>query len=185
MEITAVKRFTQRWQLVAGLDASRNYGGVVGTPTTMDLNDPNNELNFPGGHRRAGLQYGAFRLSGSYTAPFDIDVMGSFILKSTAAHRHQSQFNITRSVFLRADARQPDRPSDERRRTAAGDVAMVDLRISRSFRFPARRITPLIEVFVLGNADTNDGNTRRVGTAYLRPKDILAPGSVGVGRGWT
>jgi S1-C subfamily serine protease len=49
VEITASKRFTQRWQLVAGLTLGRNYGGVVGTPTTMDLNDPNNELNFPEG----------------------------------------------------------------------------------------------------------------------------------------
>jgi hypothetical protein len=61
------------------------------------------------------------------------------------------------------------------------DVAMVDLRISRSFRFGTRRITPLIEVFNLGNADTIVGYTTTVGSAYLRPSDILAPRIVRVG----
>jgi hypothetical protein len=55
------------------------------------------------------------------------------------------------------------------------DVAMIDLRLSRTFQFNDRRITPMIESFNLTNADTVVGYNANVGTSYLRPTEILSP----------
>jgi hypothetical protein len=52
---------------------------------------------------------------------------------------------------------------------------MVDLRVSRTFRFADRRVTPIIEVFNVGNADTIIGYNNNVGGSHLRPSEILSP----------
>jgi hypothetical protein len=172
VEITAAKRFSQRWQLVAGLTLGKNFGGVVGTATTADLNDPNNSLNFPEGIEGPDSAY-AFRLSGSYMAPFEINLSGSYILND--GYPYQSQINVTRTIFPTLTRASQTVRLSERGDERLPDVAMVDLRVSRAFRFGTRRITPLVEVFNLTNADTIIGYNTTTGSAYLRPADILAP----------
>ena len=67
--------FSQRWQLVAGLTLGKNFGGVVGTATTADLNDPNNEQISRKGSK-VGLGVPAV---GIIMAPFEINLSGSYI----------------------------------------------------------------------------------------------------------
>ena len=55
------------------------------------------------------------------------------------------------------------------------DVTMIDLRVSRTFRLGERRITPMIELFNMTNADTVVGYNVNVGSSYLRPTEILSP----------
>jgi len=55
------------------------------------------------------------------------------------------------------------------------DVAMFDFRLSRTFRLNDRRVTPMLEVFNLSNADTVVGYNGNVGGSYLRPTEILSP----------
>jgi hypothetical protein len=168
VEITAAKRFSNRWQLVAGLTLGKNFGGVA----LNDLNDPNNELNFPEGIEGPDSAY-AFRLSGSYMAPYDINLSGSYILND--GYPYQSQINITRAIFPALTRASQTVRLSERGDERLPDVAMVDLRVSRAFRFGTRRITPLVEVFNLTNADTIIGYKTTTGSSYLRPSDILAP----------
>ena len=52
---------------------------------------------------------------------------------------------------------------------------MIDLRVSQTFRFNDRRITPMLELFNLTNADTVVGYNANVGSSYLRPTEILSP----------
>jgi hypothetical protein len=168
VEFTAAKRMSNRWQLLAGLTLGRNRGGVA----TNDLNDPNNALNFPHGIEGTDSEY-AFRLSGSYAAPYDISVSGSFILND--GYPFQSQYAVTRTVFpLLTRSSQTVRLS-ERGAERLPDVKMVDLRVSRTFKFADRRVTPIVEVFNLGNADTIVGYNNNAGTTYLRPTEILSP----------
>jgi len=174
LEITGSKRFSRRWQMLAGLTLGRNYGGVAGG----DLNDPNNSQNFPRGIEGTDSEY-AFRLSGSYTAPYDISVSGSFILNN--GYPYQSQYAVTRTVFPTLTRSSQTVRLTERGDERLPDVKMVDLRVSRTFRIGTRRITPLLEVFNLGNADTFVGYNNNVGQAYLRPTDILSPRIARVG----
>jgi len=83
------------------------------------------------------------------------------------------QSNPPDSSPRRARSRVPTSSAPGAASGARGCVRRV--RVSRAFRFGSRRITPLVEVFNLGNADTITGYTTTVGSAYLRPADILAP----------
>ena len=168
VEITASKRLRDRWQLLAGVTLGKNEGGVL----TGDLNDPNNALNFPQGIEGTDSAF-AFRLSGSYVAPYGINVSGSFILND--GYPYQSAYAVTRTVFPSLT-----RSSQTVRLTRRGDerlpdVAMVDFRLSRTFRVNDRRITPMFEIFNLSNADTVVGYNANVGSSYLRPTEILSP----------
>ena len=79
MDLTASKRFSHRWQMVAGLSLGKNTGGInstagqsatISSTTGGDLNDP----NFTGYAK--GIVGNdspvAFRLSGSYQAPWNL-----------------------------------------------------------------------------------------------------------------
>jgi hypothetical protein len=168
VELTASKRLRNRWQLLAGATFGKNDGGVL----TGDLNDPNNALNFPDGIEGTDSAY-AFRVSGSYVAPYDVNVSGSFIVND--GYPYQSAYAVTRTVFpsltRSSQTVRLARRGDER----LPDVAMIDLRISRTFRFNERRITPMLEFFNLTNADTVVGYNANVGGSYLRPTEILSP----------
>ena len=58
---------------------------------------------------------------------------------------------------------------------------MLDLRLSRPFRFGDRSITPQIDVFNVTNASTTSTTTVGVGGRYLFPSEILAPRIVRLG----
>ena len=80
IEFTATKRFSQKWQMQAGLTFGKNTGGVNATggqSATNDLNDPN-FTTLPDGIIGNDSEV-AFRLSGSYTLPWDIALAGSMI----------------------------------------------------------------------------------------------------------
>ena len=61
------------------------------------------------------------------------------------------------------------------------DVTMVDLRLSRRFRFGPRGFTPTADFFNLGNAATVVNLNSAVGATYLAPAEILAPRIIRVG----
>ena len=58
---------------------------------------------------------------------------------------------------------------------------MVDLRLSRPFRFGSRSIAPQIDFFNIGNANTATSQTVTVGGNYLLPVEILSPRIIRVG----
>ena len=183
VELTANKRFSHRWQMVAGLTIGKNTGGVntaggSGQSGTVDLNDPNNTL-YPdaviGNDSKA-----AFRLAASYRAPFDITVAGSLI--SNTGYPYVSTYTVTRSIFpgLVRSSQQVLLSSrgDERLPT----VTMVDLRFSRPIPVGhGRRISPQLDIFNVGNASTIVSYGAAVGSAYLRPGEIVAPRIVRLG----
>lgn len=168
VEFTASKRMSTRWQLLAGLTIGRNEGGVL----TGDLNDPNNLLNFPQGIEGTDSEY-TYRVSGSYVAPYEISLSGSFIVND--GYPYQSTYAVTRTVFPTLTRSSQNVRLSTRGDERLPDVAMIDLRVSRAFRLGARRITPMLEFFNLTNADTVVGYNVNVGGSYLRPTEILSP----------
>jgi hypothetical protein len=178
VEFTATKRFTRRWQMQAGLTIGKNQGG---TTNGTDLNDPNVTL-YPKGTIGNDSET-AFRLSGSYSLPWDIGLSGSMI--ANGGYPYVSTYNLTRAVaatqgITLTRASQTvllSNRGDERYPT----VVMVDLRLSRTFRFGGRSIQPYADFFNIGNADTRVTHTVAVGGNYLVPTEILAPRIVRVG----
>ena len=61
-------------------------------------------------------------------------------------------------------------------------MTLVDLRISRSFRFAGnRRIEPTFDIFNVGNASTVTGLTAGVGSTYRVPNGIVSPRIMKIG----
>jgi hypothetical protein len=175
VELTMTKRFSGRWQLLAGLTLGKNEGGVL----TGDLNDPNNAENFPDGIIGDDSKY-ALRVAGSVVLPWRLTFSGSLV--ANQGYPFQSTYAVTRSVYptltRASQVVRLSRRGDER----LDNVAMVDLRVSRSFSIGgARKITPQVEIFNLGNASTVVRNTPAAGTLYLAPAEILAPRVVKIG----
>ena len=60
-------------------------------------------------------------------------------------------------------------------------VNLVDLRISRPFRFANRRIEPQMDIFNLTNSNVADTINGGIGTSYLVPATIVAPRIIRIG----
>ena len=183
VEFTANKRFSRRWQMVAGLTIGQNKGGVntsaiPGQSATIDLNDPNNTL-YPNGIVGNDSKV-AFRLAGSYTAPGDITIAGSLI--SNGGYPYVSTYTISRAIFPGLVRSSQTALLSSRGDERLPSVTMLDLRFSRAFKFAGnRKITPQVDVFNIGNAPTIVSYGAAVGSAYLRPGEIVAPRIVRVG----
>ena len=178
VEFTASKRFSRNWQMVAGLTVGKNQGGVT---NGTDLNDPNVTIHAKGIIGNDSPV--AFRMSGSYLLPLDINLAGSLIANS--GYPYQSTFQITRAAaalqgVALTRATQTITLSDRGDERFPG-VKELDLRISRAFRFGSRRITPEINFFNIGNAAPIVNLNAGVGGTYLAPAEILAPRIIRIG----
>ena len=177
IEFTASKRFTSRWQMVGGLTIGKNEGGVGGG----DLNDPNT-TQFPRGIIGNDSKFG-FRLSGSYRLPYDITFAGS--MTANQGYPFVSSYSISRanaaaqgitltrssqgvSLSNRGDERYPN-------------VTLVDIRLSRQFRFGSRSFSPELNIFNTGNAATVTSLNTAVGGTYLEPREIISPRIIRLG----
>ena len=189
IEFTASKRFSNKWQMVAGLTVGNNRGGVNstgGTPpgqsstinltTGGDLNDPNFTQYANGIVGNDSTV--AFRLSGSYEFPWRINVAGSLV--SNSGYPYISTYTFTRAVAA-AQGVALTRASQLVYLSDRGDerlpaVTLVDLRISRAWTFGAgRRIQPQLDIYNLTNQYSAQSLTTGVGSTYLNPTSILAP----------
>jgi hypothetical protein len=194
VEFTANKRFSRKWQMVAGLTLGKNTGGLNAGGTTSgqtdaatltgfsggDLNDPNN-TRFARGIIGNDSEI-AFRLSGSYMLPGEIALAGTLI--SNSGYPYVSTYSVTRASV--APAVNLTRASQtvflsQRGEERLNPVTMVDLRISRPIKFGTRQINPQLEIFNIGNASTVVRYNPAVGSTYLAPGEILAPRIIRVG----
>ncbi len=185
VEITATKRFSRKWQMQAGFTLGKNEGGVQpGGAAGTDLNDPNN-TRFPTGIIGNDSET-AFRLSGSYMLPYDINLSGSLVANS--GYPYVSTFALSRAAAAEQGitltrASQPiqlSRRGDER----YDNVVLADFRLAKIFRFGSRSISPQIDFFNITNADTVVATTVAVGPSYLLPAGgdpILSPRIIRVG----
>jgi hypothetical protein len=177
VEFTASKRFSNNWQMVAGLTIGQNEGGLP----NGDLNDPNN-LTFDRGIIGNDSKYG-FRLSGSYRLPYEIALAGSVV--ANEGYPYVSSYSISRAEAARLgvtltranQAVSLARRGEER----LPNVVMGDLRVSRAFRFGNRRIVPQLDIFNISNVDTITSLATAVGGTYLEPREIISPRIIRVG----
>ncbi|MBY0496136.1 MAG: TonB-dependent receptor [Cyanobacteria bacterium] len=177
IEFTATKRFTQKWQMQAGFTIGRNRGGLGGG----DLNDPNT-IRFPRGIIGNDSER-ALRISGSYELPYQISLAGSMLANN--GYPYVSTYSVTRA-FAATQGIALTRASQtivlsERGTERLPNVTMIDLRLSRRFRFGSRSFQPTIDFFNVTNTDTRDNQNSAVGANYLLPTSILAPRIIRVG----
>ncbi len=187
VEFTATKRLSNRWSMVAGLTIGKNTGGLnngqnnSGQSSTADLNDPNN-ISFTEGIIGNDSPVG-LRLSGTYVAPWDVNIAGALV--SNGGYPYVSTYTLTRAVaatqgIALTRAQQNiflTERGDERRDT----VSLLDVSISRDFRFGNRRISPRIDFFNITNSSTIVTLNPTLGGTYLNPTEIIAPRIIRLG----
>jgi hypothetical protein len=177
IEFTATKRFSAKWQMQAGFTIGKNEGGFGGA----DLNDPNLR-RYPRGIIGNDSER-AFRLSGSYRLPADINLAGSMLANN--GYPYVSSYSLSRATAL-TQGIALTRATQTITLSQRGDerlpnVTMVDLRLSRPFRFGSRSFQPTVDFFNVMNVDTRDNQNSAVGANYLLPTSILAPRIIRVG----
>ncbi len=179
---TANKRFSNRWQMVAGLTFGKNEGGWAqgANPANSDLNDPNVTLYERGIIGNDSTW--AFRASGSYVAPAEITIAGS--ISANRGYPFVSTYLVRRAdvapavTMTRASQTVPlSQRGDER----LDNVTLIDLRLSRPFKFGSRSFTPQFDIFNITNAATVVNQNAAVGNTYLAASEILAPRIIRVG----
>ncbi len=191
VELTTQKRLSHNWQMTAGLTVGKNVGGLNSNSGTgsgqslgngTDLNDPN-YTSFGEGIVGNDSKV-AFRLSGIYHAPWDVIVSGSLV--ANGGYPYVSTFSVSRALAA-ASGVALTRGSQTVLLSTRGDerldtVTLVDLRLSRAFRFPGgRSIEPQLDIFNLTNSAVADAITVGVGNSYLFPSSIVSPRIMKIG----
>jgi len=145
LEISATKRFSKRWQMVAGYTRSKNKLSGASIDTS-----PNLLINANGNVTSTGYadKPNQFKLTGSYLLPFQ-DIMVAANLRSSSGPtvtRQISQrltFGGTQTINLE--------PLGAHRLPT---LNTVDLRASKSFKFGTRSISADVDFYNLTNANT-------------------------------
>jgi hypothetical protein len=178
LEISLNKRLSNRWQLMGSYVWSRLDGDIV-----QDPNDPNNLIPTMGTGRGTTDQPHAFKLVGTWQAPWGINVGANY----------QALTGLPRNREFRASLRQGTTTvRAEVRGTYRNDfLNLLSLRGDRVFRLGDRtRISGFVEVHNLLNTNAAQGfntltqaftsqdafDAARATTAYFgRVSEIVAP----------
>ncbi|MCI0416488.1 TonB-dependent receptor [bacterium] len=179
VEIQVNKRFSDKWQMVAGLTFGRantlakgsgsfipggnaDTGGL-GTPL---FDSPNSLINADG--RSYWDRPVIFKLGGSYSAPWDIDI-GGFI-------RSQSGVPFPRQIQITDLNQGPITIFAEKvGATRLPATTTVDLSFTKNFTIQNGRLGVSLDVFNLFNENTIQDAQTLSGPAFLVPKVVLAP----------
>jgi len=165
-EFVVDKRFSERWQALAYVLATRKSVWIDGIPQTPNLKFPKDET-----------WEQQVTLSGSYIAPWGIQVAGVF--------EHRSGEALARDVQFRAGLRQLSLVTMRVEPVGAQrlpGVSLLNLRLERPLRFPGgRRLDLKLDFYNLLNANTVLAQSVRSGATFGRPTSIVPPRVVRLG----
>jgi hypothetical protein len=179
LELAVSKRMSNHWQMQTSYVWSRLDGNRV-----LDYTNPNNQIDFIRGGRGANDQPHAFKLLGSYQAPWGITVGANYQALSGLPR------DRTLSVAL---AQGTSSLLVEPRGTYRSDfLNLLSLRADKGFRFNGHRASAIVELHNVINSSAGQstygtvsrGNltqaafeaARAAGTSYFgRVEEILAP----------
>ena len=171
-DITATRRLTGRWSLVAGFahtwnrDQASGYFGQPVRENTYPLT-PNDLIN-AGEDGRYAFRIWSARIYGTYAGPWDVRI--------TPFLRHQSgqPFGRTFSTALNyADnVRILAEPIGTRR---MDNITILDVRVEKGVPLGRHRLAGFVDVFNLLNANPEQNRSWSSGSSFLRPLSIVPP----------
>jgi hypothetical protein len=193
MELSLAKRMSNRWQMQGSYVWSRLDGvqeGISTSSTTircatcLDFTNPNNVLDFVGNGRGTNDQPHAFKLLGSYQAPYGITLGANF--QALSGLPRDRRLNVALSQGTRAI------PVEERGAYRADFLNLLSVRADKGFRVGgARRASVIVEIHNLLNTNASQNtlgtltqnfasqaafDAARATTSYFgRVEEIVAP----------
>ncbi len=191
VEFTLTKRMSNRWQLMGSYVYSRLTGALVSSTSPLggDPNNPNSLINTVTG-RGANDQPHAFKLIGSYQAPWGINLGANFQALSGLPRDRRINLALTQGTTqVLADPRGTYR---------SDFMNLLSLRADKSFRVgPAQHVSFVAEVHNALNSSAGQNSwgvltqsfasqavfdARRATTSYFgRTQEIVAPRIVKLG----
>jgi hypothetical protein len=180
VELTAVKRLSNKWQLLAGFTIQRQKGvygrGFSDQAFSDNFTDPNNDINRNNNYLNSDATY-VFKVDSSYELPWKIGTSVNFQHYTGLPILPVEIFGIdggltqgTETVILQ--------PAGIRRLPS---VNMLNLRLSREFVLNDRwHLIPMIDFFNLTNAQTTVGennffDANPANNTYLKPFLTIDP----------
>jgi len=199
LEVSVGKRMSNRWQMQGSYVFSRLDGVQAGISTgsttircstCLDFTNPNNVLDFVGQGRGANDQPHAFKLLGSYQAPYGITVGANF--QALSGLPRDRRLNVAFAQGTRAI------PLEERGTYRADTLNLLSLRAEKSFRLGGgHRASLIAEVHNALNSSASQNDlgvltqnfasqaafdAARVTTSYFgRVQEIVAPRVLKIG----
>ena len=171
-DITATRRFTGRWSLVAGFahtwngDQASGYFGQPVRQNTYPLT-PNDLINAGEGGRYEFRIWSA-RIHGTYAGPWDVRI--------TPFLRHQSGQPFGRTFVTPSNygnIRVLAEPIGTRR---MDNITILDVRVEKGVPLGGhRRLAGFVDVFNLLNANPEQNTSWSSGPSFLRPLSIVPP----------
>jgi Carboxypeptidase regulatory-like domain/TonB dependent receptor-like, beta-barrel len=172
-EITATRRLTGRWSMVAGFahtwsrDQASGYFGQSVRNNVYPLT-PNDLIN-AGKDGRYEFRIWSAKIHGTYVGPWEVRI--------TPLLRHQSgqPFGRTFSTALNyaSNVRILAEPIGTRR---MNNVTLLDVRVEKGFKLGGhRRLAGFVDVFNVLNANPEQNTSWSSGPSFLRPLSIVPP----------
>lgn len=172
VEFTATKRFSQRWQLLAGFTIQRDKGvysaAFLNGSITDDFNDPNKDINRGNSYLNYDSTY-VFKLACTYQLPYAFLTSGNFQHYTGYPFQPMNVFtglNQNSETVILAPAGRSRLPS----------VNLLNLRISRPIKLRDSRFTlePIVDLLNATNSSAIVAESNFVGSLHL-PSDVLHP----------
>jgi hypothetical protein len=172
-DITATRRFTGRWSMVAGFahtwsrDQASVYSGQSVRNNLYPLT-PNDLIN-TGKDGRHEFRIWSAKIHGTYVGPWDVRI--------TPFLRHQSGQPFGRT-FSTATNYAPNvrilaEPIGTRR---MDNITILDVRVDKGFKLRGHhRLAGFVDVFNLLNANPEQNTSWSSGSSFLRPLSIVPP----------
>ena len=201
-ELSIVKRMSNRWQMQGSYVWSR-LDGVQPTLTTntstlrpagvYDFTNPNNLIDFVGFGRGGNDQPHAFKILGSYQAPWDITL--------GANYQALSGLPIDRTLTVGLSQGSRAIPVEERGTYRADKLSLLSLRADKGFRFGGHRASFVAELHNVMNSSAGQAGAtssygsltqnfvsqaafdaaRRTTSYFGRVQEIVAPRVLKIG----
>jgi hypothetical protein len=177
-EVTASRRLTGRWSLVAGFshtwsrDQANGYLGQPVRQNTYPLT-PNDLIN-AGTDGRYEFRIWSARIYGTYAGPWDVRI--------TPFLRHQSGQPFGRTFVTPSNYGGVRILAEAIGTRRMDNITILDVRVEKGFRFGGhRRLAGFVDVFNLLNANPEQNTNWSSGASFLRPLSIVPPRLARVG----
>ena len=183
LEFTAVKRLSNKWQILGGFTIQRQKGiygrGFSDEATGDNFTDPNLDINRNGNYLNLDATY-VLKIDSTYELPWKVGTSVNFQHYTGFPLQPTETFGVPDGNITVAHPN-PDVISESVILQPAGiqrlpSVNMLNLRLSREFAVREKwRLIPTVDFFNVTNAQTVIGEVSTFGSSYLFPFSTINP----------
>src|SRR5579872_4197445 len=172
VEFTAVKRLSNKWQVLGGFTIQRQKGtfgrGFSDEATGDNFTDPNNNINRRNNYLNLDSTY-VFKVDSTYEMPWKIGTSVNF--------QHYTGYPIQPVNVFNGLNQGPEtvilEPAGKIR---LPNVNLLNLRLSRDFAVADRwHVEPLVDLFNITNSQTVISKVNTFGPSFLFPSNTVNP----------